>query len=182
MTPARTIPWRPVHATGSRSGFSLATSLALVLVVSGVAGVLFYGLREAALERYCDNNLRQIYAALERYELEHGALPVLSFYPDDPRNDPASLIRALGPYGIDEETCVCPAAAPALRRHGISYIWNVRLNGKPLPRSGAAQWLVADMEILSDEVPPPHFWHYHALFSNGQIRRIWGAPRELRGY
>lgn len=156
-----------------------------ILVLISALGILVSGLLivlsqfRAAAD--CKDNLRAIFRALEHYELERGVLPTLAFYPDQPMEDSDSLRVVLEPYGLAGSRCLCPQARPILRKEGLTYLWNTRLNGQRIPRGGDAVWMLVDLHALSDEVPAPHFGRYHALFSDGSVRLIRNPRSELPG-
>jgi hypothetical protein len=118
---------------------------------------------------------------LESYEIDQGTLPDLKFFPDDPLGDRRSLAVELARYGVERELCVCPAAPASIRRTGLAYLWNFRLNGKQLQSPGGRRWVLVEIHALSDQVPPPHLGRYHVLYTDGTIERSREPPPELRG-
>lgn len=129
----------------------------------------------------CQANLRTLYHALEMYEMERGALPKLGFFPDIPTEDTDSLRVVLESYGASGAACVCPAAPANLRELGLTYVWNVRLNNRKIPRGDAREWMLVDIQALSKDVPAPHLRRYHVLYSDGTVERITNPAATLPG-
>ncbi len=172
----------PRSATPSRrsSGFTLVELLFVLLILAGVAWGLYFLFHQRLLRLRCEENLVSIYAALDLYEIERGSLPRLAFYPDDPKQDQNSLITALQPYGVPNEAFVCPALPPSLQAQGLTYIWNVQLNGKKLRGPGAPTWVLVEMNALSATVPAPHLGHYNVLYTDGRVRSSREPPAGLK--
>lgn len=161
-----------------RAGFTL-WELLWVIAAMGLLGLLLSAyLRSRADANLCMDRLRQIYTALEMYEMDHGALPDLAFFPPNPRTDAHSLRVALEPYLAVEP--ICPAAPPSHRELGMTYVWNVANNRRRLGPHDPPSWLLVELTALSDEAPPPHFGAYHVLYTDGRILRSRTAPNELR--
>ena len=156
--------------------------LVRLLLVALLFGALAWGLRSLAAERFarreCRRHLEQIYAALELYEAEKGRLPDLAFYPEDAFNDEGSLRVFLARRGFDPDLAVCPGTPAAVRRRGLSYVWNVKMNGARLAR-GRRRWLLTEISALSPDVPAPHMGHYFVLYSDGTIESAREAPPGL---
>ncbi len=150
---------------------------ALALLVSGLLHVLTQVRRAAQ----CAAHLQSIYRALELYEMERGILPTLAYFPDLPMEDADSLRVVLEPYGLSPERCICPQSKPVQRAEGLTYLWNVQLNGRRIPRDAEAVWMLVDMNALTDDVPAPHLGRYNVLYSDGTVRRIRHPMRELPG-
>jgi prepilin-type processing-associated H-X9-DG protein len=165
----------------SRAGHVIVRILGLLLVIAAVVGALFYVLGQVRRTATCADQLKSIYRALELYEMERGVLPSLAFYPDHALEDLDSLRVVLEPYGVSGARCICPSARPVQRAEGLTYLWNVSLNGQRMPRESEAVWMLVDMNALSDDVPSPHLGRYNALFSDGSVRRIRDPRRELPG-
>ena len=146
-----------------------------------VLAIIFAVLHELRLSFECQSNLRTLYHALELYEMERGALPKLAFFPDIPQEDTDSLRVVLESFGSGGSACICPAAPATLQELGLTYVWNVRLNGRKIPRGAAREWMLVDIQALSSDVPAPHLRRYHVLYSDGTVERIRGPVQELPG-
>jgi hypothetical protein len=158
-------------------------SFARVCIILLTIGLISWGLyqffEEHAAAHQCEERLRQIYKALEQYEIERGVLPHAAFFPDDPKQDSDSLITALAAYVAGNEVYICPAAALLIKETGLTYVWNVDLNGKKLRDSNDAVWMLTEINALSDQVPPPHWWRYHILYTDGTIHHSRTPPEGL---
>jgi hypothetical protein len=163
-------------APDRRAGLTLYQSLMMLLTIALLVAGSYFVLRQQAMARQCQDNLRVIYMALEMYEIERGHLPNLSFFPDNPADDNDSLMVELGRFGVTPRSCVCPATPAPHRELGLTYIWNTKVNGKQLQAPGERTWLLVELGALSDELPAPHFGCYHVLYSDGKIERSRVAP------
>ena len=149
----------------------------VVMLVGGCIALMSVAvLRSIHAQRACELNLNRIYTALEQYEDEFGALPIMAYYPTDVRLDPESLHKVLEDYGLGLTNCVCPATASILRETGITYVWNTQANGKPLHSLEPPQWILVEMNVLSAKVPAPHRGRYNVLYSDGEVRREAQRP------
>jgi hypothetical protein len=166
---------------GSEHGFVLIELLAVATALLGVAAGIYFVIHQNMMIRKCANNLRGIYTALEMFEIDRGALPRLAFYPDHSKLDNDSLLAALQPYGARTDIFICPAAPVIQKDTGLTYIWNVQLNGRKLRGSEPPAWMIVEMNALSDSVPAPHFGAYHILYTDGRVQRSKKPPAGLRG-
>ena len=157
----------------------LVLAVPCLLIVLGIYAVL-HSLR---LSRDCQANLRTLYRAFELYEMERGTLPRLAFFPDLPAEDTDSLKVVLEPFGASAGTCLCPASPPNLRDNGLSYVWNTRLNGQKMPKGDQPrEWMLVEVQALSDDVPAPHWGRYHVLYSDGRVERMADPKNKLTGF
>lgn len=154
--------------------------LVVVIIAVAVGWAAIYYLRQRRLIRECRDRLWNIYTALEMYEIDRGTLPRLAFFPNDPREGSDSLAVVLQPYTAMENLAICPAAPPAHRALGLTYVWNVELNGRKLHAPGVTRWMLVELNALSDSVPPPHLGRYHILYTDGQIELSRNPPQDLR--
>ena len=166
---------------GSASGFVLIELLAMAAVLIGLAAAIYTAIHQNMLTKKCANNLRNIYAALENFEIDRGTLPRAAFYPDDPKQDNDSLLVALQPYRVQPDLYICPTAPGVQKELGLTYVWNVQLNGRKLHGSGPPAWMIVELNALSDAVPAPHFGAYNILNTDGSVKRSKQPPAELRG-
>lgn len=164
----------------NRDGFSVLQILTVTVLIALIATGIYYYIHQQMLARECAANLRRIYAALELYEIDRGTLPRLAFFPDDPKQDPDSIVVALTPYGTTPDVYLCPTAPLSHRELGLTYLWNTRLNGRKIPRSSNPEWMMVEINALSDEVPASHVGHYNVLFTDGTVRREKDPPAGLR--
>lgn len=162
-------------------GFVLIELLAVAAVLIGLAAGIYTAVHQNMLTRKCANNLRNIYTALENFEVDRGTLPRAAFYPDDPKQDNDSLPVTLQPYRVPSNIYICPSAPAVQKDTGLTYVWNVQLNGRKLHGSGAPAWMIVELNALSDAVPAPHFGAYNILYADGSVRRSKIPPVGLRG-
>ncbi|MFH0908396.1 MAG: hypothetical protein V1929_06520 [bacterium] len=165
----------------SRSGHVLTKVLVLIVVLLAAVGALYYILYQASLQKECEVNLLRLHRAIEMYEVDRGTLPRLAFFPDDPKQDIDSLRVALEAYGADGIACLCPTAPDIQIELGLTYVWNVKLNNRKLPRDGDAEWMLVEISALSMDVPAPHLGQYNVLYTDGKVRRVKYPLQELRG-
>lgn len=164
----------------TRGGFSVLQILTVTVLIALIATGTYYYIRQQMLARECAANLRRIYAALELYEIDRGTLPRLAFFPDDPKQDPDSIVVALTPYGTTPDVYLCPTAPLPHRELGLTYLWNTRLNGRKIPRASTPEWMLVEINALSDEVPASHMGKYNVLYTDGAVHREKDPPAGLR--
>jgi len=152
--------------------------IGLVIALSVFSIWVSEGLKDRAA---CLEQLGEIYRGLEQYDQTYGQLPSLAFYPTNPKTDEKSICVALQPFGTYEELFVCPHSAPRIQKEqGLSYLWNVALNGKPLRNFGADTWMLIEIEAMSGDIVPPHFRRYNVLYANGEVRHVRSVPPGIR--
>lgn len=163
------------------AGFVLIELLAIATVLVGLAAGIYTVVHQNMLAKKCANNLRNIYTSLENFEIDRGTLPRAAFYPDDPKQDNDSLVVALQPYSTRQDMYICPTAPSVQKESGLTYVWNVQLNGRKLRGTGAPAWMMVELNALSDAVPTPHFGGYNILYADGSVLRSKTPPAGLRG-
>ena len=166
--------------TSARDGFSVLQILTATVLIALIAAGIYYYVRQQMLARECAAHLRRIYAALELYEIDRGTLPRLAFFPDDPKQDPDSIVVALTPYGTTPDIYICPTAPSPHRELGLTYLWNTRLNGRKIPRASTPEWMLVEINALSDGVPASHMGYYNVLLTDGTVHREKDPPAGLR--
>jgi hypothetical protein len=162
-----------------REGHVVTKVVVLVAILLLAVAVLYYFLYQMSLQQACAKNLQQIRRSLELYEIDRGTLPRLAFYPDDAKQDQDSLRVVLEPYGADATVCQCPTLPDVLSDLGLTYVWNVRLNGKKTPKEPT--WMLVEIAALSQDVPAPHMGQYNVLYTDGKIRRVKNPLQVLEG-
>lgn len=165
-----------------RSGHIVFKLFLLTVAVFITVGGIYIALMQASKTVQCADNLNRIYQALEVFEMERGSLPRLAFYPDEPMTDPDSIRVVLEEYGVDNAVWVCPASHPKIANLGLSYIWNTRLNGANLRSFTERQWMLIEINALSEDVPAPHFGFYNVLYTDGKVERIDDPLQQLNGF
>lgn len=128
----------------------------------------------------CEQQLKKIYEYLVLYELDNGGLPKFELYPEDPVENPDSLINRLSQIpGFDPDWLICPSAPAIIKTRGITYLWNTALNQSSLSYRDEVTWVLVDMQALVDKIPGPHFGSYHILYSDGRVERSPTPPHSL---
>jgi hypothetical protein len=158
-----------------------ASRLVILLAICAgciALGAVFLNHRRLVSQR-CRRHLRDIYTVLEHYEMEYGSLPSLSFFPDKPFSSADSLRVFVESQGLPGDRALCPSSPGVIKKAGLSYLWNVSLNGKKLNGRQKAVWMLVEINALSDDVPLPHFGGYHVLYTDGRIERSAEPPLEI---
>jgi hypothetical protein len=161
--------------------------LVVLVSLSACAMAGIYGVLERARQAArCAENLRKIYRALEAYEANNNRLPSLAIFPDAPMKTPdgsrefaQALREAIRLSALEDGDFICPAAPEALAALGLTYVWNVRLNGRRLPGKAERDWMLIDMCALSTNVPAPHLGRYNVLYTDGTVERVGTPPPDL---
>ncbi len=167
------------RTSSQRAGFANGRTLVtlMLLILLGSSGYIF--MQAESRTRECIRQLRHIYMALELYELDHGSLPHMAFYPHAPWLDADSMLVVLDPYAITSEIGLCPGAHEVVRYQGLGYIWNANLNGKELQAQDPDTWLVTEINALSEDVPRPHLGRHLVLYADGRVERTRRPPAGL---
>jgi len=170
------------HRQGWRGtrGFSLIELLVVFVLLCCMALIGWFATRQVMMRKHCKRNLYAIYNALEMYEMDRGTLPRLAFFPDKPKTEKDSPLVALRPYSSSADIFICPAAPPYHRELGMTYVWNVELNGRKLHATGAPAWMMTEMSALSEALPPPHLGVYNVLYTDGHVRKSKTPPVALQ--
>lgn len=172
----------PFTPSSSTAGHALFKLIVLMLVVLALMGALYLALMSASHAVTCVGNLKRIYNALEVYEMSHGALPRLNYYPEEAMGTAGSICVVLESYGLDPRTWICPATHPIIRETGLSYLWNTRLNGASLRELTERQWMMVEINAASPGMPGPHFGYCNVLFTDGTVERVRNPAREIAGW
>ena len=162
-------------------GQSLLKLLLLAVPLTAIGFGVHFLFREMRFSNLCLSNLRALYRALELYEMDRGTLPKLAYFPDIPTEDTDSLRVVLESFGATGSACLCPASAPGVQELGLTYVWNVRLNGKKIPRGDERDWMLVEINALSGDVPAPHLGWYHVLYTDGTVDRVRKPRSQLNG-
>lgn len=161
------------------NGFTRISALVTLVGVLILAGYGIAWMRHQMRLKKCEQQLRQIYSALELYEMDYGVLPHIAFYPDDPHYAPESMLVVLDPYGVTMDIGILPCSHPVIIEHGLSLVWNVKMNGRKLQSEGEPTWLITELSALSGDLPRSSFHRYLTLYSNGETRRSRLPPKGL---
>ncbi len=160
--------------------FVLIEWLLVLMLICGMGWGVYVAIGRHTMAGQCRRNLENIYSALELYEAEHGTLPRLAFFPDDATHDRDSLLVALRAYEPDANVFICPAIRRYYPAGTLTYIWNIKLNGKKIHAADSPAWMLVEINALSDNVPLPHFTGYNILYTDGRVRASHKPPMDLR--
>lgn len=157
---------------------SIVIGISLLVVVLGV-WVSTVALQNRRYWNQTVDDLKQIYAGLERYENRTGSLPILSLYPSDPLTGEDSIRFVLARYLVDLDVFVSPVGRKEIQRMGLTYIWNPALNRQRLASFDTPQWVLTDIQALDHKVKKAHRFGYATLFSDGSVRKLTESPFQL---
>lgn len=162
-----------------KSGASFLPWLFILLMVGSLIWLLNRLNRQLEYAERCEEQLLTIYDILTVYEQQHGRLPDLELFPEDPEENEQSLLHILGQFENAPHLAVCPAAHNVLREHGLSYLWNTALNQSSLINRKESTWVLVDIQALDDQMSGPHFGSYHILYTDGRVERSPSPPHSL---
>jgi len=148
-----------------------------VLLVASIVGLIPIGVYMEAYKKAeassCMSNLRNVYIAVQMYEMDFERMPDIKFYPKS-ASEKGSITEMLTHYIDDENVYICPAMPDELKEKGLTYIWNDNYNGKMLYsiNDKAAKWLMTEMTAVKPEIPAPHNGAYNVLFLDGHVENV----------
>ncbi|MBT3378306.1 MAG: hypothetical protein HN742_38640 [Lentisphaerae bacterium] len=151
--------------------FSLTEMMAVTAIVTSIPAAQYSRAKQKATQLQCQQNLQQIGKSIVMYQMGEGKYPEAVFYPDRPFEDDKSIAKILDDSGagIPREMWQCPAAPDAIRKLGLTFIYNDKFAGRrSLPRPEKA-WLLIELNCVSAKVPPPHPQGYNILFADGHV-------------
>lgn len=163
----------------SKQGAAFLPWLFILLMVGSLIWLLNRLNHQLGYAESCEQRLERIYQILAQYEQQHGRLPVLELFPEDPERNEESLLHVLGQFESDPDWAVCPASHPVLREHGLTYLWNTALNQSSLLDRKEITWVLVDIQALDDRLTGPHFGSYHILYTDGRVERSPSPPHSL---
>ena len=140
---------------------------------------IYGGVNSQAVQARCAANLKAVYGLLKRYDAKHGGLPRATFFPENPRTDPDSLVVLLGKEAGPH--LVCPTCGPDFHRLGLNYVWNEKLSGKRLSniKDASKTWLMMDFVGTHTYMVRNRFCGHlgkvNVLYADGTVRH-GGAP------
>lgn len=164
-----------------RGGFTMAEVLVVTGILTGLGGGAFLGVNEMAHRTTCQQHLRQIGMAIQMMTMAGEPLPRAWFYPPDnhPNRNKYHLALIMAQQGVPAEMFICPSAPQAIQQRGICYIYNDLLGGKEIDElpNPAATWMLMDLNVVSDAVPPAHTGGCNVLFVDGHVK--WYPASQL---
>ena len=163
----------------SKAGSVFLPWLFILLMVGSLIWLLNELNQQLGYAEGCEQRMKKIYELLTRYEQQHGRLPLLELFPEDPRRDEESLLQVLGQFERDPDLAVCPASHEVLKEHGLTYLWNTALNQSSLKDRKEVTWVLVDIQALDDGMVGPHFGSYNILYTDGRVERSPSPPYSL---
>jgi len=168
------------NSRGRRAGFTAVEVLAVTAILTSLGGGSFINVTERAHRTACQQHLRQIGMAMQMRAMTDEPLPRAWFYPPDPPHparDRYHLARIM--TEVPPQMFICPSAPTAIQQRGICYVYNDRVGGKLLDEipNAAQTWLLMDINVVSDQVPPAHNGGCNVLFVDGHVK--WYPASQL---
>lgn len=164
-----------------RAGFTAVEILAVTGILTGLGGGAFIGTTSQAHQTACQQQLRQIGMAIQMITMTGEPLPRAWFYPPDPphpRRNEFHIARVISSH-VPANMFICPAAPQAIQQRGIAYVYNSKVGGRTLDsiRNPSGTWLMMDINVVSDQVPPAHRGGCNVLFADGSVK--WFPASQL---
>jgi len=166
------------HRNRRRRGFGLAEVLIVGAIVAGAhsEGNYTYAINEANRVKGV-HNLKQIYTILQ-IESMTDRLPSPAFYPKgDPKTDPTSIVRIM--KDVPPEMFISPFAPEALKKTGLTFVWNDTVNGKQLDQLPKGTWLMIDIAAFITDPNVPKPTSYLVLYANGDAMAVDTLPPDI---
>ncbi|MDD5679833.1 MAG: hypothetical protein PHI59_01135 [Candidatus Omnitrophica bacterium] len=149
-----------------------------IMLVASLVGVIpitvYLEAEKSARSVDCLSNLRNIYMALQMYEMDYERLPDAKFYPESPKDDPRSIVNILSNYIDDKKVFICPSMPSELAAKSLTYVWNDSYNNKFIDSVSNKEfsWLMTDMTAVDPKIPPPHQGAYNVIFVDGHAESV----------
>ncbi len=161
--------------------FSMVEIMAVSAIVTSIPAAQYARAKQMAYGTRCVEYLRQIGQMLVMYHMSEGKYPEAVFYPNDPLNDPKSIIRVMedAGYTVPREMWVCPGAPPELAARGLTFVYNEQYGGRATLNAPNKAWMLIEINCVSKSVPPPHPNGYNVLCADGQVITTRQLPPDL---
>ena len=159
-------------------GFTATELLVVTTLLSSIPVSGYIGVKSKALQVQCAHQLRQIGIAVRLFVMSEGHYPDAAFYPEKPLEDPKSILAFVKQYDCGGELFICPTAPDALKKKGLTFLWNDALSGEPAAcvRKPAETWMMVDMTALDERVSS-HQGGYNVLYADGHV--AWSSKPPL---
>jgi len=155
--------------------------MAVTAIVTSIPAAQYSRAKQKATQLECQQNLQQVGKAILMYQMGEGKYPDAVFYPEKPFEDDKSIAKILDDSGagIPREMWQCPAAPDALRKLGLTFVYNDKFAGRrSLPKPEKA-WLLIELNCVSANVPAPHPQGYNILFADGHVITTKHLPASI---
>jgi prepilin-type processing-associated H-X9-DG protein len=163
-----------IKRLSNKIGYTVIELLLVTSIIGVVPISVYMEAMKTAKTAHCVSNLRNVYLAMQMYEMDFDRLPDAKFYPKSPKDDSRSIVNILKGYIDDRNVYICCAMPQELAKKGLTYIWNDTYNNKFLSsvRNRSSEWLMTEMTAADAKIPPPHHGCYNILFFDGHIDTI----------
>ncbi len=174
-----------------RAGMSMievSVVTGILATLAGQSGSAFMQAKNKAAGTQCQNNLKQIYMAIQMWADDNdGALPRAWFFPwkgtqDDngvfhlDPNDAYNIVNIIaGRNSSIRKLFICPGAPEPWQRLGVTYVYNDTLSGKMLDAvpNASLTWLLMDVNVVNQQkFPAPHLGGHNVLFCDGRVKWV----------
>lgn len=158
----------------NKFGYTIVEVLFVASLLGAIPMTVYIQAEKSARSVECISNMKNIYIGIQLYESDFERLPDAKFYPDNPKDDPKSIVNILGKYIDDKNVFLCPSMPDELKKKGLTYIWNDGYNNQfsDTTSEKSLKWLLTDMTAIDEKIPPPHSGSYNVLFLDGHAEAI----------
>ena len=158
----------------NNTGYTIIEIMLVASLVGVIPVTVYLEAEKSARSADCISNLRNIYMALQMYEMDFEKLPDAKFYPESPRDDPKSIMNILSGYIDDKKVFICPSMPAELMSKSLTYVWNDSYNNKRMDSiiNKEFSWVMTDMTVVDSKIPPPHRGAYNVVFLDGHVENV----------
>lgn len=170
------------------AGFTLVELMAVGAILSQIPSANYTQVKQRAKQIVCMQQLQQIGKLLQMYVISNDKYPNAAFFPKDPFAGQDSIRVILeghasaprvGRRGGGASIWVCPSEPEALKKKGLTYVYNDALAGKRNLRNPSKKWVLIEVNCVSAKAPKPHPGGYNILFADGHVITSNRLPRKI---